>query len=42
MNRRGEFDVIVVGAGVVGAATALALVREGFEVALVETRPPPR
>ncbi|HOX71999.1 MAG TPA: UbiH/UbiF/VisC/COQ6 family ubiquinone biosynthesis hydroxylase [Dokdonella sp.] len=41
MNRRGEFDVIVVGAGVVGAATALALVREGFEVALVETRPPP-
>jgi 2-polyprenylphenol 6-hydroxylase len=41
MNRRGELDVIVVGAGVVGAATALALVREGYEVALIEARPPP-
>ena len=41
MNRRGELDVIVVGAGIVGAATALALVREGFEVGLIEARPPP-
>jgi 2-polyprenylphenol 6-hydroxylase len=41
MNRRGELDVIVVGAGVVGAATALALVREGYEVALIEARAPP-
>jgi 2-polyprenylphenol 6-hydroxylase len=41
MNRRGELDVIVVGAGVVGAATALALVRDGYEVALIEARPPP-
>ena len=41
MNRRGEHDVVVVGAGVVGAATALALLREGFDVALVEARPAP-
>jgi len=41
VNRRGELDVIVVGAGVVGAATALALVQEGFDVALIEARPPP-
>lgn len=41
MSRRGEFDVIVVGAGVVGAATALALMRDGFDVALIESRPPP-
>ena len=41
MSRRGEHDVIVVGAGVVGAATALALVREGFDVVLVEARPAP-
>lgn len=41
MSRRGELDVIVVGAGVVGAATALALVQQGFEVALIEARPPP-
>lgn len=39
MNRRGEYDVIVVGAGVVGAAMALALVRDGFDVALVEAKP---
>jgi 2-octaprenylphenol hydroxylase len=29
-------DVVVVGGGVVGAATALALSREGFDVALIE------
>ena len=36
MNRRTELDVIVVGAGVVGAALALGLARAGFEVALIE------
>ncbi|MBA8888227.1 2-octaprenyl-3-methyl-6-methoxy-1,4-benzoquinol hydroxylase/2-octaprenylphenol hydroxylase [Dokdonella fugitiva] len=40
MSRRGEFDVIVVGAGAVGGALALALARDGFEVALVEAREP--
>lgn len=39
MSRRGELDVIVVGAGVVGATLALALARDGFEVALIEARP---
>ena len=29
-------DVVVVGGGVVGAATALALLRQGFDVALIE------
>jgi 2-octaprenylphenol hydroxylase len=33
---RGKHEVIVVGGGVVGAATALALFRQGFDVALVE------
>lgn len=41
MSRRGELDVIVVGAGIAGSAMALALVRDGFEVALIEARPPP-
>ena len=40
MSRRGELDVIVVGAGIAGSAMALALVRDGFEVALIEARPP--
>ncbi|MET0225903.1 MAG: FAD-dependent oxidoreductase, partial [Dokdonella sp.] len=40
MNRRGELDVIVVGAGAIGAALALALARDGFDVALVEAREP--
>ncbi len=40
MSRRGEFDAIVVGAGAVGGALALALARDGFEVALVEAREP--
>lgn len=40
MNRRGELDAIVVGAGIVGSATALALAREGFDVALVEAQAP--
>ena len=33
-------DVAIVGAGAVGAALALALAREGFEVSLVERRAP--
>ena len=41
MNRRGELDVIVVGAGIAGSAMALALVRDGLDVALIEVRPPP-
>jgi 2-octaprenylphenol hydroxylase len=40
MNRRGAHDVVVVGAGMVGAALALALARDGFDVAVVEPRPP--
>lgn len=39
--RREGLDAIVVGAGVVGAAAALALAREGLRVAIVETRAPP-
>jgi len=35
-------DVAVVGGGVVGAACALALAREGLEVVLVEAAEPPR
>ena len=42
MSRRDLLDVVVVGAGVVGAAAALAFARDGLEVALVETREPPR
>ncbi|ANB18166.1 UbiH/UbiF/VisC/COQ6 family ubiquinone biosynthesis hydroxylase [Dokdonella koreensis] len=40
MSRRGEHDVIVVGAGPVGAALALALAADGFDVAVVEAQPP--
>jgi len=40
MSRRGVHDVAVVGAGMVGAALALALARDGFDVALVEPRAP--
>lgn len=40
MNRRGVVDVAIVGAGMVGAACALALAREGFDVALIESREP--
>lgn len=40
MNRRGTLDAVVVGGGVVGAASALMLAREGLQVALVEARAP--
>jgi 2-polyprenylphenol 6-hydroxylase len=40
MSRRGEPDVVVVGAGAIGAALALALARDGFDVALIEAREP--
>jgi 2-polyprenylphenol 6-hydroxylase len=40
MSRRGELDAIVVGGGAIGAALALALARDGFDVALVEARTP--
>lgn len=42
MNRRLQRDVMVVGAGVVGAASALALANTGLQVALVEANPVPR
>ncbi len=35
-----DFDCVVVGAGLIGAATAVALCRHGLEVAVVERRPP--
>ena len=40
MNRRAEYDVAVIGAGVVGAAAALALAHAGLRVALVEAHEP--
>lgn len=36
-----DCDIAVVGGGMVGAATACLLLREGFSVALVESREPP-
>lgn len=42
MSRRAALDVVVAGGGVVGAATALMLAREGLQVALVEPKAPPR
>jgi 3-demethoxyubiquinol 3-hydroxylase len=38
MSRRDMVDVAIVGAGVVGAAAALALARDGWQVTLVEAR----
>lgn len=40
MSRRDPLDVVVVGAGVVGAAAALSFARDGLKVALVEAREP--
>ena len=40
MSRRGLRDVVVVGGGVVGAATALGLAQAGLDVVLVEGREP--
>ena len=41
MSRRDVHDVAIVGAGMVGASLALRLAREGFDVALIESREPP-
>lgn len=41
MSRRDPFDLVVVGAGVVGSAAALAAARDGLRVALVEAHEPP-
>ena len=40
MSKQPNYDVIVVGAGMVGAALALALGREGLKVALVDAHAP--
>jgi 2-octaprenyl-3-methyl-6-methoxy-1,4-benzoquinol hydroxylase len=42
MTRGEAFDVVVIGAGVVGSAAALALASAGLRVAIVEAREPPR
>ncbi|GAB3381751.1 FAD-dependent oxidoreductase [Lysobacter fragariae] len=42
MSRRDVIDIAIVGAGVVGAAAALALARDGWQVTLVEAREPAR
>ncbi|KAF1711139.1 2-octaprenyl-3-methyl-6-methoxy-1,4-benzoquinol hydroxylase [Pseudoxanthomonas kalamensis DSM 18571] len=41
MSRRARLDAVVVGGGVVGAASARMLAQQGLAVALVEGRPPP-
>ncbi|OZA10280.1 MAG: 2-octaprenyl-3-methyl-6-methoxy-1,4-benzoquinol hydroxylase, partial [Hydrogenophilales bacterium 17-62-8] len=35
-----RFQVVIIGAGLVGAAAALALGRQGVRVALIERQPP--
>ena len=40
MNSRNLHDIAVVGSGMVGAALALALAKEGFDVAVIEPRAP--
>ncbi|OKP04911.1 3-demethoxyubiquinol 3-hydroxylase [Xenorhabdus eapokensis] len=39
-NPQQKFDIVVVGAGMIGAATALGLAQEGWRVALLEHQPP--
>ena len=39
MSRRGLLDAVIVGAGPVGAALALALAKDGLSIALVEANP---
>jgi 2-octaprenyl-3-methyl-6-methoxy-1,4-benzoquinol hydroxylase len=41
MSRRKPLDALVVGGGVVGCAAALALAKQGLEVALLEAQVPP-
>lgn len=40
MSRQNDFEIILMGAGMVGAALALALGRQGFRVALVDRQAP--
>jgi 2-octaprenylphenol hydroxylase len=40
VNQNTQYDVVIVGAGMVGAATACLLARAGFSVAMVEAREP--
>ncbi len=40
MNRRSSLDAVIAGGGVVGAAAALMLAREGLQVALVDPKAP--
>jgi len=40
MSNKHEFDIVVVGAGMVGAAVASLLARAGFSVAVIEHREP--
>src|SRR5579863_5244681 len=40
MGKRGHFDVVIVGGGLVGAAFAAALGDAALDVALIETRAP--
>jgi 2-octaprenyl-3-methyl-6-methoxy-1,4-benzoquinol hydroxylase len=42
MSRRLQHEVVVVGGGVVGSACAVALARQGLDVAMVEAVTPPR
>ncbi|WP_099121737.1 3-demethoxyubiquinol 3-hydroxylase [Xenorhabdus sp. KK7.4] len=39
-NPQQKFDMVIVGAGMIGAATALGLAQEGWRVALLEHQPP--